>query len=460
MLKIYNTLSGKKEIFKPIEEGKVGMYVCGNTVYDFCHIGHARAMISFDVISRFIRHLGYELNYVRNITDVDDKIIKRAEENNESTQSLTERMIAAQREDELRLGNKMPDREPKATEFMQEIIDMVQVLIDKGFAYQGTSGDVYYRATKFKDYGKLNNRKLEDMLAGARIDVEVAKEHPADFVLWKQAKAGEVSWSSPWGEGRPGWHIECSAMSTNCLGSHFDIHGGGPDLKFPHHENEIAQSEAATGKEYVNYWMHCGAVRVNNEKMSKSLGNFFTVRDVLAKFNPEVVRYLMVSSQYRSAIDYSDQSLLEAKVALERLYTALRQQQVAESFEPTVFTERFEEAMKDDFNTAVAVSVLFELVRELNKAKTEDANKASLLAAELRSLAELLGLLYQDPEYFLQNSTVSEGLGEVAIQALIDERTQARKDKNFARSDEIRDELASQGIELLDSREGTTWTRS
>lgn len=460
MLKIYNTLSGKKEIFKPIEEGKVGMYVCGNTVYDFCHIGHARAMISFDVISRFIRHLGYELNYVRNITDVDDKIIKRAEENNESTQSLTERMIAAQREDELRLGNKMPDREPKATEFMQEIIDMVQVLIDKGFAYQGTSGDVYYRATKFKDYGKLNNRKLEDMLAGARIDVEVAKEHPADFVLWKQAKAGEVSWSSPWGEGRPGWHIECSAMSTNCLGSHFDIHGGGPDLKFPHHENEIAQSEAATGKEYVNYWMHCGAVRVNNEKMSKSLGNFFTVRDVLAKFNPEVVRYLMVSSQYRSAIDYSDQSLLEAKVALERLYTALRQQQVAESFEPTVFTERFEEAMKDDFNTAVAVSVLFELVRELNKAKTEDANKASLLAAELRSLAELLGLLYQDPEYFLHNSTVSEGLGEVAIQALIDERTQARKDKNFARSDEIRDELASQGIELLDSREGTTWTRS
>ncbi|WP_111636992.1 cysteine--tRNA ligase [Marinomonas shanghaiensis] len=460
MLKIYNTLSGKKEIFKPIVEGKVGMYVCGNTVYDFCHIGHARAMISFDVISRFIRHLGYELNYVRNITDVDDKIIKRAEENNESTQSLTERMIAAQREDELRLGNKMPDREPKATEFMQEIIDMVQILIDKGFAYQGTSGDVYYRATKFKDYGKLNNRKLEDMLAGARIDVEVAKEHPADFVLWKQAKPGEVSWSSPWGEGRPGWHIECSAMSTNCLGSHFDIHGGGPDLKFPHHENEIAQSEAATGKEYVNYWMHCGAVRVNNEKMSKSLGNFFTVRDVLAKFNPEVVRYLMVSSQYRSAIDYSDQSLQDAKVALERLYTALRQQSIAESYEPTEFTARFEEAMKDDFNTAVAVSVLFELVRELNKAKAEETGRAPLLAAELRALAELLGLLYQDPEYFLQNSTVSDGLDEARIQALIDERAQARKDKNFARSDEIRDELASQGIELLDSREGTTWTRS
>jgi cysteinyl-tRNA synthetase len=319
---------------------------------------------------------------------------------------------------------------------------------------------VYYRTTKFEGYGKLNNRKLDDMLAGARVDVEVAKEHPADFVLWKQTKAGEVSWSSPWGDGRPGWHIECSAMSTSCLGSHFDIHGGGPDLRFPHHENEIAQSEAATGKDYVNYWMHCGAVRVNNEKMSKSLGNFFTVRDVLAKFNPEVVRYLMVSSQYRSAIDYSDQSLLEAKVALERLYTALRQQDVDESFSPSDFTERFEMAMKDDFNTAVAVSVLFELVRELNKAKTENSTKASALAAELRSLAGVLGLLYQEPEFFLQNSTVSEGLDEAAIQALIDERTQVRKDKNFARSDEIRDELAGQGIELLDSREGTTWTRS
>lgn len=459
MLKIYNTLKGKKEIFKPIEEGKVGMYVCGNTVYDYCHIGHARAMISFDIISRFIRHLGYELTYVRNITDVDDKIIKRADENNETTQALTERMIAAQTEDELRLGNKMPDREPKATEFMQEIIDMIQVLIDKGFAYQGTSGDVYYRTAAFKDYGKLNNRKLEDMLAGARIDVEVAKEHPADFVLWKQAKEGEVSWPSPWGLGRPGWHIECSAMSTNCLGSHFDIHGGGPDLKFPHHENEIAQSEAATGKQYVNYWVHCGAVRVNNEKMSKSLGNFFTVRDVLEKYNPEVIRYLMVSSQYRSAIDYSDQSLNEAKVALERLYTALRNQAIPASYVPTVFTERFEAAMEDDFNTAVAVSVLFELVRELNKAKVEDEAQAELLAAELLALADLLGLLKQDPAYFLQNSTVSSGLDEAAIQALIDERTQARKDKNFARSDEVRDELASQGIELLDSREGTTWTR-
>ncbi|GAB3475593.1 cysteine--tRNA ligase [Marinomonas epiphytica] len=459
MLKVFNTLSGQKEEFKPIVEGKVSMYVCGNTVYDYCHIGHARAMISFDIISRFIRHLGYDLTYVRNITDVDDKIIKRANENQETTQSLTERMIAAQREDELKLGNKMPDREPKATEFIDEIIAMVQTLIDKGFAYHGESGDVYYRASAFKEYGKLNNRKLEDMLAGARINVQEAKEHPADFVLWKQAKEHEVSWPSPWGAGRPGWHIECSAMSTNCLGNHFDIHGGGPDLKFPHHENEIAQSEACTGEQYVNYWMHCGAVRVNNEKMSKSLGNFFTVRDVLAKFNPEVIRYLMVSSQYRSPIDYSDQSLHEAKVALERLYTALRNQQVAQSYEATEFTERFVAAMSDDFNTPVAVSVLFELVRELNKAKTDDEVKAMQLAAELKDLAELLGLLYQDPSFFLQNSTIVAGLSEEQIQALIDERTQARKDKNFARSDEIRDELAEQGIELLDSREGTSWAR-
>ncbi len=459
MLKLFNTLTGKKEVFKPIEEGKVKMYVCGITVYDYCHIGHARAMISFDVITRFLRHIGYDLTFVRNITDVDDKIIKRAEENGEAPSALTERMIAAMHEDELALGNKLPDQEPKATEFMQQIIDMIQVLVDKGFAYQGESGDVYYRASKFEDYGKLNNRKLEEMLAGARIEVEAAKEHPADFVLWKPAKAGEVSWESPWGNGRPGWHIECSAMSTHCLGNHFDIHGGGPDLKFPHHENEIAQSEAATGEQYVNYWMHCGAVRVNNEKMSKSLGNFFTIREVLEKFNPEVVRYLMVSSQYRSSIDYSDASLKEAKTALERLYTALRGQEVADSYQATDYTARFEEAMHDDFNTPVALSVLFELVRELNKARAEGADNAATLAAELKALADLVGLLSQDPEYFLQNSTLSDGLSAEDIEAYIAERAQARKDKNFARSDEIRDLLDEQGITLLDSREGTTWTR-
>ena len=459
MLKVFNTLTGKKETFTPIEEGKVKMYVCGITVYDYCHIGHARAMISFDVITRFLRHLGYDLTFVRNITDVDDKIIKRAEENGETPSQLTERMIAAMHHDEMALGNKLPDLEPKATDFMQQIIDMIQVLVDKGFAYQGESGDVYYRASKFSEYGKLNNRKLEDMLAGARIEVEASKEHAADFVLWKPAKANEVSWDSPWGKGRPGWHIECSAMSTHCLGNHFDIHGGGPDLKFPHHENEIAQSEAATGEQYVNYWMHCGAVRVNNEKMSKSLGNFFTIREVLEKFNPEVVRYLMVSSQYRSSIDYSDASLKEAKTALERLYTALRGQAVADQYVATDYSTRFEAAMNDDFNTPVALSVLFELVRELNKARAEGLEDAATLAAELKALAEVLGLLFQDPEYFLQNSTVNEGISAQEIEAYIAERAQARKDKNFARSDEIRDLLASQGVTLLDSRDGTTWTR-
>lgn len=459
MLKIYNTLTGKKEEFHPIVPGKVGMYVCGNTVYDFCHIGHARAMISFDIISRFLRHVGYELNYVRNITDVDDKIIKRAAENNESTESLTQRMIAAQVEDELKLGNKMPDREPRATEFIQEIIDLIEILVEKGFAYQGSTGDVYYRASAFKEYGKLNNRKLEDMLAGARIDVEIAKEHPADFVLWKTVKDGEVFWTSPWGNGRPGWHIECSAMSISCLGPHFDIHGGGPDLKFPHHENEIAQSEAATGQQLANVWMHCGPVRVNNEKMSKSLGNFFTVRDVLAKYNPEIVRFLMVSSQYRSAIDYSEDSLLESKVGLERLYNALKGQDKTEEYSKSEFSIRFEDAMNDDFNTPVALSVLFDLVRELNKAKADDEQLAATLAKELSVLSELLGLLQQEPEYFLQNSVLTDGLTAEEIEAFIQERTQARKDKNFARSDEIRDELASRGVELLDSREGTSWTR-
>jgi len=459
MLKIHNTLTGKKEEFVPLVPGKVGMYVCGNTVYDYCHIGHARAMISFDIISRHLRFSGYDLNYVRNITDVDDKIIKRAAENNETPESLTLRMIEAQTQDELKLGNKMPDREPKATQFMQEIIDMISILVEKNFAYQGATGDVYFRTEKHADYGKLNNRKLEDMLAGARVDVESAKENPADFVLWKPAKEGEVHWQSPWGLGRPGWHIECSAMSTSCLGSHFDIHGGGPDLKFPHHENEIAQSECANGTDYVNYWMHCGAVRVNNEKMSKSLGNFFTVRDVLEKYNPEVVRFLMVSSQYRSPIDYSEQSLLEAKVGLERMYTSLHGQAVADEYVASDYSDRYRKAMDDDFNTPVAISVLFDLVRELNKAKASTAESSSLLAKELVVLAEQLGLLAQDPEYFLKNSVVNDGISEGEIESLIADRIQARKDKDFAKSDEIRDALADQGITLLDTREGTSWTR-
>lgn len=459
MLKIHNTLTGKKEEFVPLVPGKVGMYVCGNTVYDYCHIGHARAMISFDIISRHLRFSGYELNYVRNITDVDDKIIKRAAENNETPESLTLRMIEAQTQDELKLGNKMPDREPKATEFMKEIIDMISVLVEKGFAYQGETGDVYFRTEKYADYGKLNNRKLDDMLAGARVDVESAKENPADFVLWKPAKEGEVHWDSPWGIGRPGWHIECSAMSTSCLGPHFDIHGGGPDLKFPHHENEIAQSECANDTDYVNYWLHCGAVRVNNEKMSKSLGNFFTVRDVLEKYNPEVVRFLMVSSQYRSPIDYSEQSLLEAKVGLERMYTSLQGQVLAQEYLASDYSDRYRNAMNDDFNTPVAISVLFDLVRELNKAKSSSSENASLLAKELSVLADQLGLLTQEADYFLKNSVINDGITEAKIEALIADRIQARKDKDFAKSDEIRDALSDQGITLLDTRDGTSWTR-
>lgn len=461
MLKIHNTLTGKKEEFVPIVPGKVGMYVCGNTVYDYCHLGHARAMIAFDIIARHLRHSGFELTYVRNFTDVDDKIIKRAAENNETPDQLTARMIDAQHEDELKLGNILPDQEPRATEFIGEIISMIEVLIKKDFAYQGKTGDVYFRVEHFADYGKLNNRKLEDMLAGARIDVEEAKHHAADFVLWKSAKEGEMFWDSPWGKGRPGWHIECSAMSNKCLGPHFDIHGGGPDLKFPHHENEIAQSEAANGEQYVNYWMHCGAVRMGNEKMSKSLGNFFTVRDVAEKYNPEIIRFFMLLSQYRSPIDYSEQSLLDAKVGLERLYTALRDQEVAEhTGEKSDFAKRYDEAMNDDFNTAGAIAVLFDLVRELNKAKKTDAAQASTLARELVDLGGLLGLLTQSPDYFLKNSVATDGLSEEEIEAFIEQRRLARLEKNFALSDEIRDKLLEQGITLLDSREGTSWTRS
>lgn len=460
MLKIHNTQTGRKEEFVPITPGKVGMYVCGNTVYDYCHLGHARAMIAFDIISRHLRHIGFDVKYVRNFTDVDDKIIKRAAENNEAPSELTERMIAAQREDEQKLGNLLPDMEPRATEFIQEIIDMIQVLTDKGFAYQGSTGDVYFRVEKFSDYGKLNNRKLEDMMAGARIDVEATKENAADFVLWKLAKDGEMRWPSPWGDGRPGWHIECSAMSTSCLGSHFDIHGGGPDLKFPHHENEIAQSEAATGCQYVNYWMHCGAVRVDNEKMSKSLGNFFTVREVFTKYNPEIIRFLMVSSHYRSGIDYSEQNLLEAKGALERFYTALRDQKVATEYQPSDYSKRYDESMNDDFNTAGAISVLFDLTRELNRVKSIDSNKAEVLARELVQLGGLLGILQQSPDYFLQNSIASDGLSDDEIEALIEKRKVARLEKDFALSDSIRDQLLEEGITLLDSRDGTSWSRN
>lgn len=457
-MQIYNTLTRRKETFTPLVPGQVRMYVCGMTVYDFCHLGHARVMVAFDVITRYLRARGFDVTYVRNITDIDDKILKRADENGETIEALTDRMIDAMHEDEGRLGVLRPDAEPRATQHLDEIVSMIQTLIDKGYAYAADNGDVYYRVRKFDGYGKLNNRDLDDMRSGARIEVDEHKEDPLDFVLWKAAKPGEVSWLSPWGEGRPGWHIECSAMSTCCLGETFDIHGGGPDLTFPHHENEIAQSEAATGKPYVNTWMHAGAVRVNQEKMSKSLGNFFTIRDVLEHHDPEVVRYLLVSSHYRSPINYAPESLADARKSLERFYNALDGVEVREGEVDARFDERFTAAMDDDFNTAEAVSVLFDLARELNRAKKESPELAPALAAELRRLGGVLGLLQQAPAAFLQGAGAGElPMTEAEIEAKITERAEAKKAKDFAQADAIRDELAALGIILKDSREGTGW---
>ena len=455
-LTIYNTLSKTKETFKPLVGNQVRMYVCGMTVYDFCHIGHARVMVAFDVVSRWFRHSGYELNYIRNITDIDDKIIRRANENGETFQQLTGRMIDAMHEDETRLSVLRPDQEPKASEHIQGMHSMIQTLIDKGFAYAPGNGDVYYRVSRFAEYGKLSRKKTEDLRSGARVDVDEAKEDPLDFVLWKAVKPGEPSWASPWGEGRPGWHIECSVMSTCCLGNTFDIHGGGPDLVFPHHENEIAQSEAATGEQYAASWMHAGAVRVDGEKMSKSLGNFFTIREVLEKYHPEVVRYLLVSSHYRSAINYSEDNLKEAKGALERFYHALKGLPQAKAFGGDEYAVRFAAAMDDDFNTPEACAVLFEMVREVNRLKDTDMLAAAALAARLQQLAEVLGVLQLEPDAFLQAGADGK-VDAAAIDALIRARLQARADKNWAESDRIRDELTAMGVVLEDGKGGTTW---
>jgi cysteinyl-tRNA synthetase len=459
VLQIYNTLTKEKAPFVPLEEGKIKMYVCGITVYDLCHIGHARVMVSFDVITRYLRSRGWDVEYVRNITDVDDKIIRRAGENGESVDQLTERMIAAMHEDEDRLSVLRPDQEPRATGHIDDIVEMVSTLIEKGFAYAASNGDVYYRVEKFATYGRLTNKNVDELRSGARVDVEDAKESPLDFVLWKAAKEGEVSWASPWGPGRPGWHIECSAMSKCCLGNTFDIHGGGPDLPFPHHENEIAQSEAANGVKYVNTWMHAGPVRVNKEKMSKSLGNFFTIRDVLEKYNSEVVRYFLSSVHYRSYIDYSEDSLKEARSALERFYQALRGVELNDVPLENDFDERFYASMDDDFNTPKALAVLFELVTELNIAVRENRAEAGQLAAQLKRLAGILGLLQQDPDSFLKGEDKEGELSSDAIEVLIEQRAQAKKDRDFAAADGIRDELAAQGIILKDTREGTSWFR-
>ncbi|QIB52231.1 cysteine--tRNA ligase [Pseudomonas sp. OIL-1] len=455
-LSLYNTLSKTKEAFKPLEGNQVRMYVCGMTVYDYCHIGHARVMVAFDVISRWLRYRGYDLTYVRNITDIDDKIIRRANDNGESFQVLTERMIAAMHEDETRLNVLRPDQEPRASDHIAGMHEMIQTLIDKGYAYAPGNGDVYYRVGRFEGYGKLSRRRIEDLKIGARIEVDEAKEDPLDFVLWKAAKPGEPSWPSPWGDGRPGWHIECSVMSTCCLGESFDIHGGGPDLVFPHHENEIAQSEAATGKPYAATWMHAGAVRVDGEKMSKSLGNFFTIREVLEKYHPEVVRYLLVSSHYRSAINYSEDNLKEAKGALERFYRALKGLPDAAPMEAVEYGERFAAAMDDDFNAPEACAVLFDMVRDVNRLKDSDLHAAAALGATVRELASTLGVLQLDADEFLQ-AGASNQVDAAEVQALIDARLQARADKNWAESDRIRDQLTGMGVVLEDGKGGTTW---
>ncbi len=460
MLKIYNSYSKQKEEFKPIEPGKVGMYVCGMTVYDLCHLGHARVLVVFDMVTRYLRHQGYEVNYVRNVTDVDDKIIQRANENGEDISALTHRFIEAMHEDAAALGVLPPDEEPRATTSMDDIITMIQTLVEKGFAYPADNGDVYYDVSKFETYGRLSGKKIDELRSGERVAVDEHKDDPLDFVLWKAAKPDEPYWESPWGNGRPGWHIECSAMSTCCLGNHFDIHGGGQDLQFPHHENEIAQSEACTGEKFVNLWMHNGFVRIDDEKMSKSLGNFFTVREILERYRPEDIRYFILASHYRSPLNYSDKMLDSAGAALTRLYTALRGIAVTEPGDVGMdYIQRFNEAMNEDFNTPEAIAVLFDLANQVNKIRDSDTATTAALAATLKQLAGVIGLLQDEPEHYLQSGQSADGLSNDDIDALIQQRQQAKTDKNWAEADRIRDELKEQGVILEDKGADTTWRR-
>ncbi|KFB89434.1 cysteine--tRNA ligase [Serratia grimesii] len=460
MLKIFNTLSRQKEEFKPIHAGKVGMYVCGVTIYDLCHIGHGRTFVAFDVVARYLRYLGYSLNYVRNVTDVDDKIIRRATENGESCDQLTTRMLAEMHADFDSLLIERPDIEPRATQHIAEIIEITQRLIDRDHAYVASNGDVMFSIDSDPQYGLLSRQDLDQLQAGARVEIDDVKRNPMDFVLWKMSKPGEPSWESPWGAGRPGWHIECSAMNGKQLGTHFDIHGGGSDLMFPHHENEIAQSSCAHDGPYVNYWMHSGMVMIDKEKMSKSLDNFFTIRDVLGYYDAETVRYFLMSGHYRSQLNYSEENLKQARTALERLYTALRGTDAnAQPAGGEVFETRFREAMDDDFNTPEAYSALFDLAREVNRLKAEDLNAANGLAAELRKLAKVLGLLQQEPELFLQSGAQADDAEVAEIEALIKQRNDARKAKDWALADAARDRLNEMNIVLEDGPQGTTWRR-
>lgn len=457
MLHLYNTLTQQKEEFTPIEVGKIRMYVCGVTTYDYCHLGHGRMLVVFDVIVRFLRFCGFDVTYVRNITDIDDKIINRANELGIRFDELSEKFITIMHEDEQALNILPPDIEPRATKHIQEILDMVGTLLEKGFAYAAVNGDVYFSVNKFPNYAKLSKRNLDEMLAGARVEVDEAKEDARDFALWKAAKEGEPGWDSPWGFGRPGWHIECSAMSTKCLGDTFDIHGGGSDLIFPHHENEIAQSECATGNDFARYWMHNGPLRIDDEKMSKSLGNFFTIREVLEKYSPEVIRYFLISSHYRSGINYSEDNLSQAQAALERFYNALKGIDVG-AVAPTadtVYEKSFRAAMEDDFNTPEAIGALFDLAREINRLKQDDADAAAGLSALLISLGSVLGVLQLPADEFLRQG--SENIDTVYIEELIARRNTARAEKDWAMADQIRDELQVLNVILEDKDGVTSW---
>lgn len=453
MLNLFNSLTRQKEVFHPMIAGKVGLYVCGITVYDVCHLGHARSMVCFDVLVRFLRHSGYNVRYIRNITDIDDKIIARANERGVSIDNLTAQYIDAMHANERALFITPPDREPRATEYLNQMIALISRLIEAGLAYVSDNGDVCYEVARFESYGKLSQKDIDGLLAGARVDIVKEKRSPLDFVLWKMAKPGEPAWPSPWGDGRPGWHIECSAMAMDCLGEQFDIHGGGLDLQFPHHENELAQSEGATGKPFANYWLHAGMLQVNGEKMSKSLGNFYTIDAVLTEHHPEVVRYFLLSNHYRSPLNYTADNLQAAAKSLMRLYQSLRDVTEVGTEIDSTWIEQFNAAMNDDINTPIALSVLFQLSHELNK------TKSPILAATLKQMGAVLGILQASPAAFLQQGQAGQLEDAQQIALLIEKREQARQNRDWAGADAIRKTLLEQGIELEDTPTGTIWRR-